>query len=203
MPPRPRTPAVYIMASARNGTIYIGVTSNLPARAHQHRTACHPRLHPTLPLHRPRLLRTPPRHARRHHPGKTTKSRLPRPQTSPHRTSQPTPGATSTKKSSNPTPAPPHHRPPSLRGALSDEAIQNHPHPSNPSNIAHPKTTPLMRGTLKATLLPDHTPREPLRTKARGQDMQSKLERWRSAARDSQTRMNVLFCRMIRETPQA
>ncbi|MEG3087174.1 GIY-YIG nuclease family protein [Sphingomonas sp. PB4P5] len=29
---------VYIMASAKNGTIYIGVTSNLPARAYQHRT---------------------------------------------------------------------------------------------------------------------------------------------------------------------
>lgn len=30
-------PAVYIMASARNGTIYVGVTSNLPQRAWQHR----------------------------------------------------------------------------------------------------------------------------------------------------------------------
>jgi len=28
---------VYIMASGRNGTIYIGVTSNLSARAYQHR----------------------------------------------------------------------------------------------------------------------------------------------------------------------
>ena len=28
---------VYMMASRRNGTIYIGVTSNLPARAYQHR----------------------------------------------------------------------------------------------------------------------------------------------------------------------
>ncbi len=28
---------VYIVASARNGTIYLGVTSNLPARAYQHR----------------------------------------------------------------------------------------------------------------------------------------------------------------------
>ena len=28
---------VYIMASRRNGTIYIGVTSDLPGRAHQHR----------------------------------------------------------------------------------------------------------------------------------------------------------------------
>jgi putative endonuclease len=32
-----KLPAVYIMASARNGTIYTGVTSNLPIRAWQHR----------------------------------------------------------------------------------------------------------------------------------------------------------------------
>jgi putative endonuclease len=32
-----RQPAVYIMASARNGTLYIGVTSNLMARIVQHR----------------------------------------------------------------------------------------------------------------------------------------------------------------------
>ena len=29
--------AVYLMASKRNGTLYLGVTSNLPARAYQHR----------------------------------------------------------------------------------------------------------------------------------------------------------------------
>jgi putative endonuclease len=28
---------VYLMASRRNGTLYLGVTSNLPARAYQHR----------------------------------------------------------------------------------------------------------------------------------------------------------------------
>ena len=30
-------PAVYIMANRKNGAIYIGVTSNLPGRAWQHR----------------------------------------------------------------------------------------------------------------------------------------------------------------------
>ena len=32
-----RTPCVYILASQRNGTLYIGVTSDLIARIHQHR----------------------------------------------------------------------------------------------------------------------------------------------------------------------
>jgi len=31
-------PAVYLLASRRNGTLYVGVTSNLMARIHQHRT---------------------------------------------------------------------------------------------------------------------------------------------------------------------
>jgi putative endonuclease len=35
-----KTPAVYIMASDRNGTLYVGVTSNLPQRAWQHRNGC-------------------------------------------------------------------------------------------------------------------------------------------------------------------
>ena len=37
-----RQPAVYIMASARNGTLYTGVTSDLPRRAHAHREALVP-----------------------------------------------------------------------------------------------------------------------------------------------------------------
>jgi len=32
-----RQPAVYILASDRNGTLYVGVTSNLIGRVHQHR----------------------------------------------------------------------------------------------------------------------------------------------------------------------
>ena len=32
-----KDPAVYIMANRRNGTLYTGVTSNLPQRVHQHR----------------------------------------------------------------------------------------------------------------------------------------------------------------------
>ncbi|MEH3035708.1 MAG: GIY-YIG nuclease family protein [Sphingomonas adhaesiva] len=34
---RERQPCVYIMASGRNGTLYVGVTSNLLARVMQHR----------------------------------------------------------------------------------------------------------------------------------------------------------------------
>ena len=33
-----KNPAVYIVASQRNGTLYTGVTSNLPQRIHQHRS---------------------------------------------------------------------------------------------------------------------------------------------------------------------
>lgn len=33
-----KQPAVYIMASRRNGTLYVGVTSNLVSRVWQHRT---------------------------------------------------------------------------------------------------------------------------------------------------------------------
>jgi putative endonuclease len=33
-----RTPCVYILASGRNGTLYVGVTSNLLKRVHEHRT---------------------------------------------------------------------------------------------------------------------------------------------------------------------
>ena len=34
---RPRQPCIYILASGYNGTLYIGVTSDLPARLVQHR----------------------------------------------------------------------------------------------------------------------------------------------------------------------
>jgi putative endonuclease len=32
-----RQPAIYIVANHRNGTVYVGVTSNLSDRVHQHR----------------------------------------------------------------------------------------------------------------------------------------------------------------------
>lgn len=37
-----KQPAVYIMASKRNGTLYTGVTSDLAQRAYQHREALIP-----------------------------------------------------------------------------------------------------------------------------------------------------------------
>jgi putative endonuclease len=42
MRPEVRQPAVYILANRRNGTLYIGVTSNLPQRVCQHRTGVVP-----------------------------------------------------------------------------------------------------------------------------------------------------------------
>jgi len=36
-----KQPAVYLMASRRNGTLYVGVTSGLVQRAGQHRSAAH------------------------------------------------------------------------------------------------------------------------------------------------------------------
>ncbi len=37
MPRREKTPSVYILASRRNGTLYIGVTSDLPQRVALHK----------------------------------------------------------------------------------------------------------------------------------------------------------------------
>jgi putative endonuclease len=37
-----KQPAVYIVASDRNGTLYVGVTSDLVKRIYQHRTAALP-----------------------------------------------------------------------------------------------------------------------------------------------------------------
>ena len=37
-----KQPAVYIMASKRNGTLYTGVTSNLVRRVHDHQTGAVP-----------------------------------------------------------------------------------------------------------------------------------------------------------------
>jgi len=47
-----RQPCVYILASKRHGTIYIGVTSNLPARLWQHQTGATPGFSSRYGVHR-------------------------------------------------------------------------------------------------------------------------------------------------------
>ena len=47
-----RQPSVYILASRRHGTLYIGVTSNLIARLHQHRTGSSPGFSSRYRVHR-------------------------------------------------------------------------------------------------------------------------------------------------------
>jgi putative endonuclease len=39
---RELAPAVYLLASKRNGTLYVGVTSDLPGRIHKHRNGLLP-----------------------------------------------------------------------------------------------------------------------------------------------------------------
>jgi putative endonuclease len=41
-PSQPKQPAVYILASQRNGTLYVGVTSNLLKRIYEHRNKIAP-----------------------------------------------------------------------------------------------------------------------------------------------------------------
>ncbi|SON55081.1 GIY-YIG nuclease superfamily protein [Hartmannibacter diazotrophicus] len=47
-----KEPCVYILASRRNGTLYIGVTSNLSARVHDHRTGIIPGFTSRYHVHR-------------------------------------------------------------------------------------------------------------------------------------------------------
>ncbi|AIQ92212.1 GIYc domain containing protein [Methylobacterium oryzae CBMB20] len=51
-----REPAVYIMASRRNGTLYTGVTSNLARRGLRALRGAAPGLHQPLRLQAPRLV---------------------------------------------------------------------------------------------------------------------------------------------------
>ena len=47
-----RSPCVYILASGRCGTLYIGVTSDLPKRLHQHRSGALPGFTRRYAVHR-------------------------------------------------------------------------------------------------------------------------------------------------------
>jgi putative endonuclease len=47
-----RSPCVYILASSRAGTLYIGVTSDLARRLHQHRSGALPGFTRTHRVHR-------------------------------------------------------------------------------------------------------------------------------------------------------
>jgi len=48
----PKQPAVYILASRRNGTLYIGVTSDLPRRVWEHKNDVRPGFTARYGVHR-------------------------------------------------------------------------------------------------------------------------------------------------------
>ena len=53
-----REPCVYILADRKNGTLYVGVTSNLPVRVRQHREQLQPGLTARYAVHRLVLFET-------------------------------------------------------------------------------------------------------------------------------------------------
>ncbi|MDB5342854.1 MAG: Excinuclease subunit domain protein [Schlesneria sp.] len=65
-----KQPAVYILASHRNGTLYIGVTSDLVQRVWQHKNDVAEGFTSEHCVTYARLLRTSRRHGERDRPGK-------------------------------------------------------------------------------------------------------------------------------------
>ena len=66
-----KQPAVYILASKRNGTLYTGVTSNLQKRAWQHKNDLTARFHKTICSSPSRLLRATRQYDVRDNKGET------------------------------------------------------------------------------------------------------------------------------------
>ena len=66
-----KQPCVYIMASKRNGTLYVGVTSDLLKRAHEHREGLVPGFSSKYGCKNPGLVRTTRDDGRRDHARET------------------------------------------------------------------------------------------------------------------------------------
>ncbi len=80
-----KNPAVYMLASGRDGTLYVGVTSNLAERVWQHRSGWTPGVYRAVQGGQPGVVRVPRDDGARYWPGEGIEEVAPGVEDSGHR----------------------------------------------------------------------------------------------------------------------